>query len=78
MVVRPYQEILNPKYLSYHIKMYRNKIISDTNGYISNITNAILNNLMIPLPPIEEQERIVQKIEQLLSLCNDIEKLIKS
>lgn len=72
MVVRPYSEILNPKYLSYHIKMYRNKIISDTNGYISNITNAILNNLMIPLPPIEEQERIVNKIEQVFSKLNDI------
>ena len=75
MVVRPYQEILNPKYLSYHIKMYRNKIISDTNGYISNITNTILNNLMIPLPPIEEQERIVQKIEEIFSHLDDIKSL---
>ena len=76
MVVRPYSEIANPKYISYQIKMYRNKIINDTNGYISNITNEILNNLMIPLPPIEEQQRIVEKLEQLLPLCNDIENLV--
>ena len=73
MVVRPYKEIVNPKYISYQIKMYRNKIINDTNGYISNITNEILNNLLIPLPPIEEQQRIVEKLEQLIPLCNDIE-----
>lgn len=66
MVVRPYEEILNPKYLSYNIKMYRNKIINDTNGYISNITNAILNNLLIPLPPIEEQNRIVEKVDSIM------------
>lgn len=72
MVVRPYEQIVNPKYISYQIKMYRNKIINDTNGYISNITNEILNNLMIPLPPIEEQQRIVNKIEMLLDKLNDI------
>ena len=76
MVIRPYSEIANQKYISYQIKMYRNKIINDTNGYISNITNEILNNLLIPLPPIEEQQRIVDKIEQLLPLVDDIEKLI--
>ena len=72
MVVRPYQEIVEPKYISYHIKMYRNKIISDTNGYISNITNEILNNLLIPVPPIEEQKRIVDKIEQVSEQLNDL------
>lgn len=72
MVVRPYSEILNPKYLSYNIKIYRNKIINDTNGYISNITNEILNNLEIPLPPIEEQQRIVDKIEELFAKLDEI------
>ena len=37
-----------------------------------------LLNLMIPLPPFEEQNRIVDKIEQLLPLCNDIERLVNS
>lgn len=34
-------------------------------------------NIEIPLPPLEEQQRIVDKLEQLLPLCNDIEQLIK-
>ena len=78
MVVRPYDQIVNPKYISYQIKMYRNKIINDTNGYISNITNEILNNLMIPLPPIEEQQRIVDKMEMLLDKLNDIKPIEES
>ena len=72
MVVRPYCEIANQKYISYQIKMYRNKIINDTNGYFSNITNEILNNLLIPLPPIEEQQRIVDKVEQLFDKLDEI------
>lgn len=72
MVVRPYSEIVHPKYISYNIKSYRNKIINGTNGFISNVTNEILNNLMIPLPPIEEQQRIVDKIEELFRKLDDI------
>ena len=84
MVVRPYSEIINPRYLSYNIKVYRNKIINNTNGYISNITNSILNNLLIPLPPIEEQQRIVDKIEELFLKLEEVKpieeelKLIKN
>lgn len=42
----------------------------------STLNSKSLNNLMIPLPPIEEQQRIVDKIEELLPLCEDIEKLV--
>ncbi len=63
MVVRC-GDYIEPKIISYHIKLYRQKIISDTVGYISNITNSILNNLLIPLPPIEEQRRIIARIEE--------------
>lgn len=72
IVIRSYAEVANPKYISYQIKMYRNKIINSTNGYISNITNEILNNLMIPLPPIEEQQRIVDKIEELFAKLDEL------
>lgn len=35
-----------------------------------------IDKLLIPIPPIEEQQRIVDKIEQLLPLCDDIEQLV--
>ena len=37
-----------------------------------------LCNLYIPLPPIEEQRRIVEKLDQLLALCEELEKVIAS
>lgn len=41
-----------------------------------NINQEILSNVEIPIPPLEEQHRIVEKIEQLLPLCDDIENLV--
>jgi len=33
----------------------------------------ILRNLLIPLPPLEEQKEIVEKIEQLFKVCDELE-----
>lgn len=74
-----------PNYESEVLKQYLFKILpfmtkfGDSKGAIKGTTlnSKSLNNLLIPLPPIEEQQRIVNKLEQLLPLCNDIEQLIK-
>ncbi|WP_299398735.1 restriction endonuclease subunit S [uncultured Gelidibacter sp.] len=39
-----------------------------------NLSSANIQKFIIPLPPLEEQKRIVAKIEELLSLCNQLEK----
>ena len=39
---------------------------------INQITQDMLFNCVIPLPPIEEQQRIVEKLEQLLPLCETL------
>jgi type I restriction enzyme S subunit len=33
--------------------------------------------LLIPLPPINEQKRIVEKVDQLMALCDELEKNIE-
>lgn len=38
----------------------------------------ILRNFLIPLPPLNEQQRIVEKIDQLMKNCNELENLIYS
>jgi len=42
-----------------------------------NINTEILNLLLIPLPPLAEQSRIVQKLDELMQYCNNLEASIK-
>ena len=44
----------------------------------SNLTLEICRNLPLPLPPVAEQERIVKRVEQLLSLCDALEARLQS
>ena len=37
----------------------------------------LLNNFLIPLPPLAEQTRIVQKLDELMKCCDDLETSIK-
>lgn len=43
----------------------------DTKGATLNSTS--LNNMLIPIPPIEEQQRIVEKLDALLPLVEALE-----
>lgn len=40
-----------------------------TGNIIVHISNDKLGSIMIPLPPLEEQQEIVKKVEELLELC---------
>ncbi|MBI5540316.1 MAG: restriction endonuclease subunit S [Bacteroidia bacterium] len=44
---------------------------------ISNLSGKSLSSIPIPLPPLSEQHRIVQKLEQLMQTCNELEESIK-
>ncbi len=44
---------------------------------INNINTQEMSNLFLPLPPLEEQNRIVQKLDELMAYCNKLEASIK-
>jgi type I restriction enzyme S subunit len=52
---------------------------SGTSGSMPKINQNTVINLPIPLPPLAEQKRIVEKVEQFMELCDELEsKLRKS
>lgn len=57
-------------------------LVSNKGDFKSAIKGNTLNstsitNLMIPLPPLSEQKRIVEKIEQIMEICDQMEELFK-
>lgn len=40
----------------------------------ANLFQAAIASLLIPVPPIEEQQRIVERLDALLPLCEDLKK----
>lgn len=43
----------------------------------ANIGVTALNNILVPLPPLSEQQRIVAKLDELMGYCDELEASIK-
>lgn len=66
-----------PMYLYEFVKTLKPKLLSKSGKTTFNfLSTKKLSEFEIPIPPLEEQQRIVDKIEQLLPLCDDIEQLV--
>lgn len=76
VLIRPFKEFVNSKLLTYFIisPHSRNSLISTAVG--STATHVNLENIRpfcIPLPPLAEQEKIVEEIERSLTLIDELE-----
>ena len=73
--LRPYVEI-SIEYFYYLFYIY--KFTGKLNGRgvgIQGLSNEAIHKVMLPLPPLAEQKRIVAKLEELLPLCENLKKI---
>ncbi|MGF6376937.1 type I restriction enzyme S subunit [Clostridiales Family XIII bacterium PM5-7] len=65
----------NAKYLSYYFHtnaFYKQKKKLAHGTKVIEVTPSALNDVVIPLPNIEEQQRIVEVLDRFDALCNDL------
>lgn len=71
MALRPSPSIIK-EYLATVLQSMINHIKSEANGLIPGISRDVILELLIPLPPLTEQQRIVQAIAQYNSILEVI------
>lgn len=82
MRLRLNPDFINPRYLklcmdSPYIRHLIEAPIRTTTG-VHNINSTEVSNLKISVPPLEEQLRIVTKVNQLFNFCNETQKLMEN
>jgi type I restriction enzyme S subunit len=72
--MRFYCKKWNDAFLRYFLdsELFKNQIQEQLQGIQPNFGPTHLRKVVIPVPPIEEQKRIVTKIDQLMTLCNQL------
>ena len=60
---------MNMSFIRYFLQANINYLKTQGQGVIPGIDRASVLNMFLPLPPLAEQKRIVEKLEQLLPLC---------
>lgn len=74
-IIRPtfsfLRDFLKTVFRSEHYRQHIRDLAQGTN--INNIKTSYLTEFIIPLPPLSEQKRIHEKLEELLPLCEQLE-----
>ncbi|MEO6977282.1 MAG: restriction endonuclease subunit S [Mucilaginibacter sp.] len=66
------------KYVYYYLKIAKEHLEKFAPATAQkNINLGILNDLPFPFPPLNEQYRIIQKVEELMQMCSNLEASIK-
>lgn len=62
-------------YYYFQTKVFRRYFENENNKQINQVTQSILRDAIIPLPPIKEQKRIVEKINKVFELLDVIDEM---
>jgi type I restriction enzyme S subunit len=68
----PYQVSLNYLFLTLTTKIAEN-LAKSVGSAIPNLSTSQINEIVIALPPSQEQHRIVAKVDELMALCDQLE-----
>ncbi len=74
------QQLFSNRLLNYYFVWKRDEIYDElTKGGLQPFLSlTIINNINIPLAPLSEQQRIVEKLDELMAYCDNLEESIKN
>ncbi len=69
-----YSQHLEPSFFAIAAQ-YRLSELQGTKAYttVDHLSSGQIENVVVPLPPLAEQKRIVAKVDELMALCNQLE-----
>ena len=73
MSMRCYSELIFNKYILLYLQSYIERIKEKSSGVIPGISRDNLLQILVAIPPIEEQKRIVAKVDELFELIDELD-----
>jgi len=80
-IIRTYKKVCNPKYLYYFLNYstsYRNEIKILTQGANINNISSNINDIDIPLPPLEIQNKIVEELDSYQQIIDGAKRIVEN